>query len=252
MARESLQIVSVKVVEAMHSVSSVFHPWAQVLLHAEYDYSMELRNAAFEIIFFGLFDAADGASERFGKIQREANSCGAEAALHYLDFASKLVDGVVDILSQFNVNETLWLREMRMQKVHGQLQRVHWGKITFPVASEKAVRKVALPAEEYWQRFRDFAYPGDEEQVANALRKRFLQHPSLFWELLDVVRNIDLMVKLQREMMTNQEPSVRWDFENGSYWDTAATRRANGPPLGNLARYRPAQAARLTKDPVFP
>lgn len=248
--------LALRLVEAVQQTTTLLDQWMHILLHPEFDLEPELRNNAFYILICGLYDNAQGGDQRIAAMVQEADAVGSFTGQYYSDLVSKFRDGVLELLSLFSTAENIWIRECRNQAIHGQLSTWHAPQRSLVIVEDRQVRVIQMSSDEWWQEFRDYRADRVEQDATAPLRRRFMYHPSLFWEMAAVFRTPDMWRVINDDIERHEveRPQAAWNFHNDSYWETLEWRREHGPALMSPSVLRSAPELRPppTKDTAFP
>ena len=248
--------LALRLVVAVQQTTTLLDQWMHILLHPEFDLEPELRNNSFYILICGLYDNAQGGDQRIASMAQEATEVGSFTGRYYVDLISKFRDGVLDLLSLFSVAENIWIRELRNQAIHGELSTWNAPQRSLAVVDNREVRVVQMSRDEWWQAFREYRFGRVEQDATGPLRRRFMYHPSLFWDMAAVFRTPDMWRVIKEDIQRHEvaQPQAVWEFHNDSYWETSDRRREHGPALisASMMRSPPDQRPPPIRDTAFP
>lgn len=251
---EARQRLLRRIVEAIRTPGALLEQWMPLLCNAEYDHSGELRNQGFYILVIGLFDAVEEGESKLAEMRQKADSLGSKSCAFYANLVEFYLDGIIDVLSIFSLEETVYLSEMRTQTVHGQLQSIHRDNRSFLLVEQRTVVRRRVRQDEYWRLYHGFKKGRVEHDASDELRRRFMYQPSFFWEVEAVLRLPDARAIIENDIANHdlEERTVFLGLGEG-YWAVAAEREKNGN-LASPATFRKSDepAGSKFKDPAFP
>lgn len=251
---EARQKLLRRIVEAIRTPGALLEQWMPLLCNAEYDHAGELRNQGFYILVIGLFDAVEEGESKLADMRHEALSLKSKSCSFYANLVEFYLDGIIDVLSIFTLEETAYLSEMRTQTVHGQLKSIHKDNRSFLLVEHQTVVRRRMPQDEYWRLYHGFKKGRAEHDASDELRRRFMYRPSFFWEVEGVLRLPDARTIIENDMAHHDldERTVFLELGEG-YWTVASERAKIGNVISpSTFRKSDDPTDGRTMDPAFP
>lgn len=130
--------------------------WANVFANPNFSEYPGLRAKAFSVWFTTMIDYIQGEDEA-RVVQKELSKRGVETA-ELFDLYGQLVDAFRSLLSIFSSEEQIFLRDRRLQNVHGRLQLNTYEEHDIPIydASLSKIRRIQFTAAEYREMMQSF------------------------------------------------------------------------------------------------
>jgi hypothetical protein len=233
--------------------SSLSATWVFYLISEDFDEEPELRNKIFVIYVLGLTDSCWEYREKINNMRINAGKIKSKCGKHYLNCIIYYFDAILDLLSIFNLEEMIFLSELRHQYVHG-----HWSEIHKESRRVRYVKNGLMVAEKissdmYWKFFRDLGGGDDTMNIDNSiekLREKFSVYKTLFWSIDAVFRTSPFIKLMQEDILNNGEPRAILRFDPRGYEATKVAAGENVPNLFDM-RAKATISGGRRQDPII-